>query len=103
MFWTEKFLAKRREEWLKAIYRAEYTMDGKTYAGTIVTKKVEGEKLLIDIISTQGQGVEKNTITEVRLYDDNNDLAGKAAENTVKLSNQGIFTALEITLKEVQG
>ena len=47
MFWTEKFLAKRRAEWLQRVTKFQYLTNGVWKDAVITDKRVDGNALKI--------------------------------------------------------
>ena len=45
MFWTEKFLAKRRAEWLQRVTKFQYLTTGVWKDAVITDKRVDGNAL----------------------------------------------------------
>lgn len=99
-FWKDSFLQKRRISWLNNIAYAEYVMNGKTYRGDIQKKQVVGDTIEVFVIvdhSVSGT----NTITRIRLYDVDGEMAGERTESIIKSSTQGVLIKFQFPLKEV--
>lgn len=89
-FFKESFLADRREELLRSVSRFRYQLDKKNwYDGEINSKEIVGENVIV-FVSVPSSG-EDDTITAVRVYDNNDTLAG---EQTVSLRRSSLNTAL---------
>ena len=99
-FWKEKFLDKRRKQWLSSIAYAEYVIGGSAYRADIQDKKINGDKIEVYVVInhlTSGT----TTINSIRLYDVDGDLAGDRAESIVKSTTQGVLVKFEFPLREV--
>lgn len=99
-FWRESFLQKRRREWLNNISYAEYVLNGGTYRGDIQIKQIVGDTIEVFVVvdkSVSGA----NTITRIRLYDVDGEIAGERTESIIKSSTQGVLIKFEFPLKEV--
>lgn len=89
-FFKESFLQARRRELLRSVQRFQYQINNKTwYEGEINDKEIVGENV-IAFVSIPSSG-ESDTITAVRMYDNNGALAG---EQTVSLKRSSLNTAL---------
>lgn len=99
-FWKESYLQKRRNEWLRSISYAEYVLNGSTYRGDIQQKKIVGDTIEVYVVIDQSvQGT--NTISLIRLYDIDGEVAGERTESIIKSSTQGVLVKFEFPLKEV--
>lgn len=99
-FWKEKFLDKRRKEWLRNISYAEYVISGTPYRADIQDKKISGDKIEVYVVInhlTSGS----TTIQSIRLYDIDGELAGERSESIVKSTTQGVLVKFEFPLREV--
>ena len=75
-FFTEKFLEKRRKELLNSVCRFQYQRNGGGWAdGEINSKEIHGTDVVV-FVNVPNSGV-ADTITGVRVYDNNGDLAGQ--------------------------
>lgn len=97
-FWTDVFLNKVREDWLKRIVKIQYCAGGKWYDALITSKTINGDTLEI---TSQTADNEALTITSVRLIDTGGDVAGQISENITKLNTQGVITLWQFPLYEV--
>lgn len=89
-FFKESFLADRREELLRSVSRFQYQLDKKNwYDGEINSKEIVGENVIV-FVSVPSSGGD-DAITAVRVYDNNDALAG---EQTVSLKRSSRNTAL---------
>lgn len=77
-FFTENFLNARRGELLRSVCRFQYQLNGGTWRdGTINSKAIEGTDVVV-YVNVPSSGA-ADTITGVRVYDGNDDLAGQQA------------------------
>lgn len=99
-FWSNTFLNKYRQEIMRSIIKAEFRIGSTWHAGNINSKKIVGESVEI-IVAFPYPPAGNATIAEVRLIDQNGDIAGSKAENIIKTGSQGIMCKFELNLKEV--
>lgn len=97
-FWTETFLNKMREDWLRRIVKIQYYAGGTWYDAQITSKTIEGDTLKILSQTTDSRAL---TVTSVRLIDMGGDVAGQISENITKLATQGVITLWEFPLYEI--
>lgn len=89
-FFKEHFLNARRGELLRSISRFQYQLDdGEWLDGTVNRKEIQGTDVVV-FVNVPGSG-RADTITGVRVYDNNNVLAG---EQEIKLQRSSLNTAL---------
>lgn len=108
-FFTDKFLNARREDLLRHIYRFQYQLNGDTwYTGEINSKEVVGTNVVV-FVNMPSSGA-ADTVTAVRVYDNNDSLAGSQSVNLKRQSyNTGLlrftFPLIEATTeqREVKG
>ncbi len=89
-FFTENFLNARRADLLRSVCRFQYQLDGGEWRdGTINSKEIKGSDVVVFVnVPSSGQA---DTITGVRVYDNNNELAG---QQEIKLQRSSLNTAL---------
>lgn len=97
-FWTNTFMSKMRNEWLRRIAKIQYYAGGTWYDAKITDKYVTGNTLYIRSQTTDNSAL---TITKVRLIDTGGDVAGEISENITKTSAQGVITLWEFPLYEI--
>lgn len=84
-FFTDKFLNARREDLLRHIYRFQYQLNGGTwYTGEINSKEVVGTNVVV-FVNMPSSGA-ADTVTAVRVYDNNDKLAGQQAVSVKRTS-----------------
>ena len=97
-FWTDTFMKKVRQDWLKRIVKIQYYAGGVWYDAQITSKTIDGDTLKILNQTTDSKAL---TITSVRLIDTGGDVAGQLTENITKLATQGVITLWEFPLYEI--
>lgn len=89
-FFTENFLNARREELLRSVCRFQYQLNGSTWRdGEINSKEVDGDAVVV-FVNVPSSGA-ADTVTGVRVYDQNDALAGS---QTVSLKRSSLNSAL---------
>lgn len=89
-FFTENFLNARRGELLRSVSRFQYQLDnGEWRDGTINSKEIRGTAVVV-FVNVPNSGA-ADTITGVRVFDNNGALAGQQA---IKLQRSSLNTAL---------
>ena len=89
-FFTENFLNNRRAELLRAVTRFQYQLNKSTWIdGEINSKEIAGTAVVV-CVNAPSSGA-KDTITGVRVYDNNGELAGS---QSVSLSRDSINAGL---------
>ena len=89
-FFTENFLNERRGDLLRSVCRFQYQLNGGGRKdGTINRKEIKGTDVVAFVnVPSSGQA---DTITGVRVFDNNGALAG---EQEIKLQRSSLNTAL---------
>lgn len=89
-FFTDNFLNNRRAELLRAVTRFQYQLNKSTWVdGEINSKEIAGTAVVV-YVNSPSSGA-KDTITSVRVYDNNGVLAGS---QSVSLSRDSINAGL---------
>lgn len=89
-FFKESFLTAQREELLRSVQRFQYQLNGSTWKdGEINSKTILGENVIV-FVNIPGSGA-TDTITAVRVFDNNDALAG---EQAISLKRSSANTAL---------
>ena len=82
-FWKDSFLNDRRAELLRSVKRFQYQRNGGAwYDGEINSKEVIGDSVVV-FVNVPSFGT-ADTITGVRVYDNNNNLAGQQSISLVR-------------------
>lgn len=97
-FWTDVFLNKVRQDWLRRIVKIQYYAGGVWYDAMITNKTIEGDTLKITSQTTDSKAL---VVTSVRLIDTGGDVAGQISESITKLDTQGVITLWEFPLYEI--
>lgn len=89
-FFTQNFLNARRQELLRSVCRFQYQINnGSWYDGEINSKEVSGVNVVVFVaVPSSGSA---DTITGVRVYDQNNALAGS---QSISLRRSSLNSAL---------
>lgn len=89
-FFTQNFLNARRQELLRSVCRFQYQVNnGSWYDGEINSKEVSGINVVVFVaVPSSGNA---DTITGVRVYDQNNALAGS---QSISLRRSSLNSAL---------
>ncbi len=89
-FFTTNFLNNRRAELLRAVDRFQYQLNNSAwYDGTVNSKEVIGTDIVV-FVNIPSSGA-SDTITGVRVYDNNGSLAGS---QTISLARTSLNSAL---------
>lgn len=89
----------RRKQWLNALVKFQYLVNGIWYDATINTKRVIGNKVEI-IVSFPRTSSCSQTIKAVRIIDVTGKQAGYQATEIVRAANQGVLTKFEFPIYE---
>lgn len=95
---TSTFLNRTRKRWMYWLTDFRYCIGSTWYPATITAREISGDTLRITTMSTDEVA---GTVTAIRIYDNNGDLALSATENLTKKATQGILTVWEFPLYEV--
>lgn len=89
-FFKESFLNARRAELLRSVCRFQYQLNGGTWKnGEINSKQILGTSVVVFVnVPSSGSA---DTVTGVRVYDNNDNLAG---EQAISLQRSSANTAL---------
>lgn len=89
-FWNDSFLNARRADLLRSLKKFQYQRNGKTwYDGEINSKEIVGTDVVV-FVNVPSFGT-ADTITGVRVYDNNNDIAG---QQSISLERDSLNTGL---------
>ncbi len=97
--YTNGYLAGKRQEMALELVRFQYQRNnGSWQNATVNEKKVTGNNVVVYLhIPPSGAN---DTITGIRFYDDNGDLAGQLAIKLVRQSNNSGLVKLSLSLTE---
>lgn len=100
-FFTEDFLNARRADLLRSVQRFQYQINGGGWQdGEINSKAVTGNAVVV-FVSVPSSGAE-DTITGVRVYDNNDKLAGQQAVSVKRTSVNAALLRFVFPLTETQ-
>lgn len=98
-FYTDTFLNKRRQWWMKSIVKVQAFVGSSWYTGTIQKKALEGEKIVIHAVFDDLTAL-ACTITSLRVIDIDGETAAQKSENITKAAGQGVLIKLELPIIE---
>lgn len=98
-FYTENFLNKRRQWWMKNIAKVQAFEGSEWYTGTIQKKKLEDEKIVIHVVFPDITEL-SCTITSLRVIDVDGEIAAQKSESITKAAGQGVLIKLELPITE---
>ena len=98
-FYTDQFLKKRREWWMKNIAKVQAYADSEWHTGTLQKKELEGEKIVIHAVFDTLMDL-ACTISRLRVVDIDGEIAAEKSENIIKAAGQGILIKLELPITE---
>lgn len=101
MFFTEDFLNARRRDLLRSVQRFQYQLDGGGWQdGEINSKEVTGNAVTVFVdVPSSGRA---DTITGVRVYDNNDRLAAQQTVNVKRTSVNAALLRFVFPLTEAQ-
>jgi hypothetical protein len=99
-FWTDNFLNKRRNDWIRSIAKVQYRIGGTWYDGVINSKTISGNAITV-IADMAGVPAGSQTISEIRLIDEGGQVAGSKLDSITKAGSQGVLVKFEFPLTEV--
>lgn len=99
-FFTEDFLNARRADLLRSVQRFQYQINGGWKDGEINSKTVTGNAVVV-FVSVPSSGA-ADTITGVRVYDNNDKLAGQQAVSVKRTSVNAALLRFVFPLTEAQ-
>lgn len=101
-FWTQEFMAKRRENWLNSLVKFEYQADGSWHEATINSKKINGTQLEL-VVSLPRTSAGTQTITAIRVIDVSGKQCGYSTTSVKRAVNQGVLAKFELPIYEKEG
>lgn len=99
-YFQSNYLNKRREDWMKSIHSVEVQVGSTWYKGTINSKKVENDAVVVMATFPQLDDVSA-TITASRLIDVRGELAAYQSKTIKKVAGQGTMIKIAIPIREV--
>ena len=98
-FYTDNFLLKRRQWWLKNIHQVQAFVGSAWYTGDIQKKELQGDTVVLHIVFPD-LTPESCTITSIRVIDIDGETAAQQSDSIIKAAGQGILLKLELPIKE---
>lgn len=101
-FWTDAFMNDRRKQFLNALKKFQYQVDGEWHDAVINSKGINGNTIEL-IVSFPRTDDGSETITAVRAIDVTGKQCGFQETNVSRASGQGVLTKFEISIYEKEG
>ena len=98
-FYTDNFLAKRRQWWMKNIHLVQAFVGSAWYTGEIQKKEVVGGKIVLHVVFSELTEM-SCTITSIRVIDIDGETAAQKSESITKAAGQGVLIKLELPITE---
>lgn len=98
-FWKTEFLAKRRKQWMDAIYKFQYQVNGSWYDARVNSKTISGNTVTF-IVSLPTVPHTAHTITGVRLWDVTGVICAEQAVTVKRTASQGVLAKFEFPIYE---
>lgn len=102
MFYTENFLQKRRNWWMKSLVKVEVLVGSTWHMGAIQKKAIEGNAIVIHAVFEELTAA-ANTIISLRVIDIDGDVAAQIYETITTAAGQGVLIKLELPITEQEG
>ena len=99
-YFQSNYLNKRREDWMKSIHSVEVQVGSTWHKGTINSKKVENDAVVVMATFPQLDDVSA-TITASRLIDVRGELVAYQSKTIKKVAGQGTMIKIAIPIREV--
>ncbi len=98
-FWKKDFLDKRRRQWMEAIHKFQYQVDGAWYDAKVNSKKITGNTIVF-IVSLPTVPKTAHTIIGIRLYDVTGVICAEQAVTVKRTASQGVLAKFEFPIYE---
>lgn len=98
-FYTDNFLKKRREWWMKNIAKVQAFVENTWYTGHVQRKTLEGDTIVLHVVFTELTDI-ACTITNLRVIDIDGETAAQKAESITKAAGQGVLIKIELPITE---
>lgn len=98
-FYTDNFLLKRRNWWLKNIHQVQAFVGSSWYIGEIQKKELQGDKIVLHVVFSELAPM-SCTITSVRILDVDGETAAQKSESIIKAAGQGVLLKFELPITE---
>lgn len=101
-FWSTDFMNDRRKQFLNALVKFQYKVDGVWHDATINSKRIKGLAVVI-VVAFPRTSSGKQTITAVRIIDVTGKQCGYQDTKVVRAANQGVLAKFEFPIYEKEG
>lgn len=98
-FWKPNFLANRRKQWMDAIHKFQYQVNGSWYDAHINSKRISGNTVTF-IVSLPTVPQTAHTVTGVRLWDVTGAVCAEQAVSVARTASQGVLAKFEFPIYE---
>ncbi len=98
-FWKQDFLNKRRKQWMDAIHKFQYQVNGNWYDAIINSKKISGN-MVVFVVSLPTTPKSSHTITGLRLWDVTGVICAEQAVTVKRTASQGVLAKFEFPIYE---
>ena len=98
-FYTDNFLKKRRQWWMKSIAKVQAFASGEWFTGAIQRKTLDGAKIVIHVVFAD-LAEPACTITNLRVIDIDGETAAQKSESITTAAGQGVLIKLELPITE---
>ena len=98
-FWSDEFMNDRRKQFLNALVKFQYQINGIWHDAVINDKRIEGQTVVV-IGGFPRTANEKQTITAVRIIDVTGKQCGYQEIKVVRAINQGVLVKYEFPIYE---
>ena len=98
-FWKKDFLDKRRRQWMEAIHKFQYQVDGAWYDAKVNSKKITGNTIVF-IVSLPTVPKTAHTIIGIRLYEVTGVICAEQAVTVKRTASQGVLAKFEFPIYE---
>ena len=98
-FFSDSFMARRRQQWLRSILRLEVRTNGTWYEGDIQKKEVQGDTLVLNVVFSAVDNM-SCTIDRSRIFDVYGEVIHEQVEAIKKAKGQGTMIQIKVPIKE---
>lgn len=98
-FWKTDFLNKRRKQWMEAIHKFQYQVNGTRYDAKINSKTITGN-MVVFVVSLPTVPKTAHTITGLRLWDVTGVVCAEQAVTVKRTAAQGVLAKFEFPIYE---
>lgn len=99
MFYTDNFLKKRRNWWMKNIHKVEVLVGSTWHTGDIQKKELNGDTIVIHAVF-EALTAAACTITSLRVIDIDGEVAAQKYETITTAAGQGILIKIALPIIE---